>query len=348
MSNASSLIGSFPPKKRDFARMVRDRAGDLFFGGLTTGLATVILGLDIGVTVGAAIADLATGGVEPGRSTVFVPEPNVARRGVVVTAHGTTQHAGSFKKLAEHLNSRGYVVVSMDLRGHGRNYHGVRGKKSEREVNYEKSVKDLIRTCRMVRADFPGLPIYCVGESVGASVATKAVASKPGLVDGIVLCSTGARPYIFNPLLVVPDFVKGIFQLDEPIDVSRYIDRYSSDDRRVSNEMIADPLSRISLTPRELLRTAWFLGSTPSSARKIDPAIPVLLVQGSIDNLVAKHGMGEILRNLKSSKKEMVVLHGAGHVLLGTSYLKPALVEALITWLDTHSARTGVPFEGLR
>lgn len=335
MSSASSLNSH--PYERDLVRTFRDTAGDVVLGGITTGLAAVLLGLDIGAAVAATVSDLA--GSHDSRTRVFLPVQDVTRRGVVVTAHGTTQHSGSFCKLAEHLNQRGYVVIAMDLRGHGAHYHGRRGKHSaEREVNYEKSVRDLTNTLRKVRLDFQGLPIFCIGESVGGSVVSKAIASKPGLVDGVVLCSTGARPYIFNPLLTVPDFVRGIFQLDQPMDISRYIDRYSSDDKRITREMITDPLSRIAMTPRELVRTAWFLATTPTSARKIDPAIPVLLVQGSTDNLVAKHGMGEILKNLKSRKKEMVVVPGAGHILMGTSYLKPMLVEALLTWLDRHTS----------
>lgn len=321
--------------KRNLARTVQNTAGDIFLGGLTTSLSAVILGLDLGTAVASRVPSGTSD--QQSKTRVYVPDPGVQRRAVIVAAHGTTQHAGSFQKLAEHLTACGYVLVAVDLRGHGRHYHNSAGTQSEREVNYEKSVRDFIRTCKRVRADYPNLPLFCFGESVGASVASKAVASKPGLADGIVLCSTGARPYVLNPTLTVPDFVKGIFQLNEPLDVSRYIAKYSTEDDRVSEEMIGDPLSRVAMTPRELVRTAWFLATTPVSARKIDPSIPVLLIQGSIDNLVAKHGMQEIMKNLRSRKKELVVVPGAGHILMGTSFLKPALVEALLQWLDQHS-----------
>lgn len=320
-ANKSSLVGA-----------VRDTAGDMFLGTLTTALAAVILGFDVVPFIAGKLSDIFSGDVEHDKHHIHMPSSERRRKGIVVTAHGTTQHAGSFHKLAEHLTESGYVVVSVDLCGHGRRFHSAR----DREVDYERSVRELVRTFRVLRKTFHELPLFCIGESVGAAVAAKAVGNSPGLVNGMVLCSSGIRPALFDPLLTVPDFVKGVFRLNTQMDLSRYISRYSSDDHRVSNEMVSDPLSRVTMTPRELVRTAWFLGQTASAARKIDPSVPVLVVQGSNDGIVAKHGIKDILRNLRSQKKEVVVLPGAGHVLMGTSFIKPAVVESLTRWLDSH------------
>lgn len=339
MRKLAERMTKHAPKKRTVIGAVTDAAGDMFLGTLTTGLAAVILGFDVVPSLAAKISEILGEDTEHGTHRVHVPEAGLNPKGVVVTAHGTTQHAGSFQKLAEHLTDNGYVVVSVDLCGHGARFHE---EQRDPEVDYEKSVRLLVRTFRQLRRKFRALPLFCIGESVGASVAARAVGESPGLVSGMVLCSSGVRPCIFDPFLTVPDFVKGVFQLNKQMDLKRYISRYSSDDHRVSNEMVADPLSRVTMTPRELVRTAWFLKQTASAVRKIDPSIPVLVVQGALDSIVAKHGIKDIVKNLRTRKKEIVVLAGAGHVLLGTSFLKPAVVDSLTKWLDsqTKSMRT--------
>lgn len=267
---------------------------------------------------------------------------SVKTQAVIVAVHGTTQHAGSFDSLAQVLSKQGFVFIGLDLRGHGqRFYKAFKGQPNHR-VDYEKSAEDLANLLKKVKASYPGLPVFCLGESVGAAVTTLCLGKHKGLADGIILCSPGTRPRFFNPFMVIPDFIKGVTHLDDPMDVSRYIDHYSSDDKRVSDEMIADPLSRIKLTPKEILRTAFFIRTTPELAKNVDPKLPVLIVQGELDGIVSRRSTRSILKNLPGAEKELVEFKDAGHVLLGTSYLKPEVVSSLSKWLgeQTDLART--------
>jgi acylglycerol lipase len=254
-------------------------------------------------------------------------------RAVVVAVHGTTQHAGSFGTLAQHLASMGFIFIGLDLRGHGERFYKAFAGQPNYRVDYDKSADDLGNLLRKVKSTYPGLPVFCLGESVGAAVATHCAARYKGLSNGIILCSPGTHPRAFNPFMVVPDFVKGITHLDIPMDVSRYIDTYSSDDKRVSDEMIADPLSRIKLTPKEILRTAFFIRTTPKAAKDVDPALPVLIVQGEEDGIVSKKSTHKIMKNLPGDHKELVEFKDAGHVLLGTSFLKPQVIDSVSKWL---------------
>lgn len=254
-------------------------------------------------------------------------------RGVVVAVHGTTQHAGSFCTLAQHLANQGFIFIGLDLRGHGERYYRAFVGQPNRRVDYDKSADDLGCLLKKVRATYPKLPVYCIGESVGSAVATHCAGRFKGLMDGLILCSPGTRPRVFNPFMVLPDFAKGLAHLNDPMDVSRYIGHYSSDDKRVSNEMIADPLSRIRLTPKEILRTAFFIRTTTKAARDVEPELPVLIVQGEEDGIVSTSSTRKILKNLPSEHKELVEFKDAGHVLLGTSYLKPQVVDSVSKWL---------------
>lgn len=263
---------------------------------------------------------------------------------VVVAVHGTTQHAGSFAALAQHLAGLGFIFIGLDLRGHGERFYKAFAGQPNYRVDYEKSADDLGNLLKKVKSTYPGLPVFCLGESVGAAVATHCAARYKGLSNGIILCSPGTHPRAFNPFMVVPDFVKHITHLDVPMDVSKYIDTYSSDDKRVSDEMIADPLSRIKLTPKEILRTAFFIRTTPKAAKDVDPALPVLIVQGEEDGIVSKKSTQQIMKALPGEHKELVEFKDAGHVLLGTSFLKPQVIDSVSKWLceQTDLARSKI------
>ncbi len=264
-------------------------------------------------------------------------DANKAPKAVIVAVHGTTQHAGSFGVLAQHLVQQGFVFIGLDLRGHGERYYKAFAGQPNFRVDYDKSADDLGALLKKTRATYPGLPIFCIGESVGATVATYMSHRYPGAADGIILCSPGSRPRCFNPLMVVPDFIKGVTHLDEHMDVSRYIDKYSSDDKRVSDEMIADPLSRIKLTPKEVLRTAFFIRTCPKAALEVDPNASYLVIQGEKDGIVSTSSTREIFKNLPAEHKQLIEFKDAGHVLLGTSYLKPQVVDSITNWLASQT-----------
>ena len=258
-------------------------------------------------------------------------------RAVIVAVHGTTQHAGSFGALAQHLTKEGFIFIGLDLRGHGERWYQAFAGQPNFRVDYDKSADDLGNLIRKVKSTYPGLPVFCLGESVGAAVATHCLGRNKGIANGLILCSPGSRPRAFNPFMVVPDFVKGITHLDEQMDVSRYIDHYSSDDKRVSDEMIADPRSRVRLTPKEILRTAFFIRTIPQAAKEMDPNMPVLIVQGAEDGIVSGKSTQAILKNLPNEHKELLEFKDAGHVLLGTSFLKPQVVDSLSKWISNQT-----------
>ncbi|MBX9689529.1 MAG: lysophospholipase [Candidatus Obscuribacterales bacterium] len=259
----------------------------------------------------------------------------------------TTRRQLCFGTLAQHLASQGFVFIGLDLRGHGERFYKAFAGQPNHRVDYDKSADDLGTLLTKVHATYPNLPVFCLGESVGAAVATHCAGRHKGLMDGIILCSPGTRPRVFNPFMVVPDFIKGITHLDIPMDVSKYIDHYSSDDKRVSDEMIADPLSRIKMTPKEILRTAFFIRTTPEAAKEVAPDVPVLIVQGELDGIVSKKSTNAILKNLPGDNKQLVEFKDAGHVLLGTSYLKPQVVDSVTKWLTEQTAANRTKVIGL-
>lgn len=286
----------------------------------------------------SAISSTINAGVQ-----VYEWKTNLVRpRGTVVAVHGTTQQGGCFESLSRYLNAAGFNVVSMDLRGHGRSYFSHDRHNTRHEVSYSRSADDLARISRHLKAVAPRTPLFCLGESVGAAVTVRAASEHPDLFDGIILAAAGTSPHIFNPGMIAHDVVKGLSDLDRPLDIADYIRKYSSDDPRVTKEMIDDPLARTMLTGKEILQTGAFIHKTPHQAKLLAPNISVLLINGSDDGIVKAESTETILNNIRSRDKKMINVPGCGHVLLGTSYLKKAVVSPVTDWLiyQTDSSQT--------
>ncbi|HEY9714825.1 MAG TPA: alpha/beta fold hydrolase, partial [Chroococcales cyanobacterium] len=248
-------------------------------------------------------------------------------RGTIIAVHGTTQQAGCFATLAHSLNDLGFNVIGMDLRGHGHWYFKTDANNTRHEISYSRSANDLARMAKRVRVLYPKQPLFCIGESVGAAVTVRACGEHPDLFDGIVLASAGTSPHIFNFNMVARDLVKGLSNLDRPLDVSEYITRYSSEDARITHEMVTDPLSRTMLTGKEILQTGAFIRKTPSMARAVPANVSVLMINGQLDQIVKADTTEEILKNINSTDKKLVTVPFCGHILFGTAYLKKSVVE---------------------
>jgi acylglycerol lipase len=282
----------------------------------------------------AAAAASASFGTPEGASFAWLVDNPKA---VVIAVHGTTQQAGCFSSLSKHLNNAGFSLIGMDLRGHGHWYYSPDAAHEKRAVDYAKSAADLHELASSARSRYPNVPIFCIGESVGSTVATMAAGQHHDLFDGVILVSAGSRPGFYNPFRVTRDFLVGITDLRRPMDVSPYILKYSSEDPRITHEMVTDKLSRTTLTGKEILQTAFFIRKAPVLATKLSSTMPVLILQGQKDHIVTSSSVRTILRKLPSSNKELFVVPNCGHILLGTAFLKDSVVAHLTQWLEQQT-----------
>jgi alpha-beta hydrolase superfamily lysophospholipase len=258
-------------------------------------------------------------------------------KAIVVTVHGATQEAACFEVLAKQLAQKGFLVCSLDLRGHGQWRYKPDEFGSGYTVNYHKSVLDIEHLFEILKRDHPDLPIYAIGESCGAAALVNAAAKRPSMLQGIILASAGTHPRRFKPDWVLPDCFRGLKNYSRPLEIVRYIKRYSSEDPRITKEMITDPLSRRTLSGKELLATGIFIHSTPRKIKGLSEITPLLLLQGTDDNVVSPTSVKQILKKKPGSDKQLVYLPHSGHVLLGTSYIKPQVSRLVLNWLQEHN-----------
>ncbi|MBS1955400.1 MAG: alpha/beta fold hydrolase [Cyanobacteria bacterium SZAS-4] len=256
------------------------------------------------------------------------PEPKL----IFLAVHGFTQQGLCFDVLARDLASRGYLVVAPDLRGHGR-WIGNTGSTNN---DFNVSCDDESRLLVQLRKSHPGAKIFGMGESAGCAVLLKAVSNEPKAVKGLILCAAGVEPHIHKPGGMGPKFIMGMAKLVEPVDLTDYYAKYVSDDKRTADEMVHDPLNKSHQSALSLIGTMNFISQMPVLASQVPRSIPVLLLQGTDDQIVNAASVSRVYDGFKTSDKSLKEIAGCGHILLGTAFIKPIVLNDTFDWLGSH------------
>jgi alpha-beta hydrolase superfamily lysophospholipase len=75
-----------------------------------------------------------------------------------------------------------------------------------------------------------------------------------------------------------------------------------------------DPLSRMKLSPNELIQFQSFMNQNHESAHQITDK-PVLIVQGVLDKLVRPEGTVELFNELNTKDKKIVLIPDGEHLI---------------------------------
>jgi alpha-beta hydrolase superfamily lysophospholipase len=267
-----------------------------------------------------------------------LPRPSA----ILIAVHGSAQEGAVMGGLARVLVPQGYFVVAPDVRGNGR-WQKLKLPPQMADQQLMASGDDVAKILAILNRDYPGTDIFCAGESIGAGIVLKAVSMNPRSVRGVILVSAGVRPHMHNPLNMSGSFIKDMAMLTEPTDLRDYVSRYCSEDPRVIQEMLNDPLAKNRQSGLDLIGTFSFLRQEPKFAAMMPMDIPVLAIQGTADQIVEPSSINELLEALHTSAKRLVMIPGCGHVIIGTSYLKPLVLNCIESFLQEHRSALSGP-----
>lgn len=131
----------------------------------------------------------------------FIPKNPKA---VVQLVHGMSEHGGNYRDFAKFLESKGYLVVIHDHRGHGKSlsqaYPNGHMKRASELVN------DTVMVNRYIQKKYPGLPVYLLGHSMGSMVARVFLQDHDDFINKLIL--TGTPPP--NPLAPLAYFLANL------------------------------------------------------------------------------------------------------------------------------------------
>lgn len=265
--------------------------------------------------------------------------PGVAPKAVILTIHGVTLHGAVFDKLARELASSGYFVVSPDLRGFGRWNLGNDKFLNDGHISFFKSRADLIRLLAKLKATYPDLPIFCVGESLGANLALWLASACPSYVSGVVMSSPCVKRKLDLCVPLIVDSVRAAADHKHQFYLKPYAKRYLSEDPRIVDSYLGDPLIRKTMSAYETLQSLHATRSTLWFVEQVPTNIPVLVFEGTQDRMFDPKKVDPLISKIPGSDKRVVWLKGKGHIQLETPHASDEVIKTMTAWLDERSGQ---------
>lgn len=237
----------------------------------------------------------------------------------VVLVHGYAEHSGRYEAVGGALAADGFAVWATDLAGHGAS-SGERASVPD----VASLVADVLALLDRARDHSPDVPTFLVGHSMGGLVATTVALDHQHRLAGLVL----SGPAVGDPSALEP-----LLDLDPLPDVMLSSDLLSRDPR-VGEDYDRDPLNYRGPFRRETLR-ALTGGARSVRARFAELRLPLLVLHGGDDQLVAPAASADLYAGASSADKELVVYPGLRHEILNEPE-GPEIVARIAAWMSAH------------
>ncbi len=276
-------------------------------------------------------------------------------RGVMQICHGMAEHGGRYERLARRLIADGFAVAAADMRGHGLTA-GPRGHLADRD-GWRLAVDDVALLAGELNREFPSLPLFLFGHSMGSFIVQDALTSHAGRWRGAILSATSGRP----PALAVLGRLLARFERMRlgPRGTSALMRRMSFDDfnrafrpnrtafdwlSRDEAEVdayIADPFCGFDCTVQLWIDMLDALGglSRPERLAMLANDLPVLLIAGSRDPVSAggrgTRTLADAYRKAGLDDVTVKIYDGGRHELLNETNREEVMAD-IAHWCGTH------------
>ncbi len=111
-----------------------------------------------------------------------------APKGIVQISHGMSEHKERYYPFMEYLKKNNFITVIHDHRGHGNSVKSKEDLGYFYEENSQYIVDDLYQVTSYIKKQYPNLPVYLFGHSMGTLVARNYLKKHDQEIEKIVLC----------------------------------------------------------------------------------------------------------------------------------------------------------------
>lgn len=237
---------------------------------------------------------------------------------VVVIVHGLCEHQGRYDYVTACLNKNGIAVFRFDHRGHGRS-----AGKRVFYSNFHEIADDVNEMVKIASVQYPYLPLFVLGHSMGGYAAVLFGTKYPGLVTGIMLSGALTR---FNhklmgdlPMLGDPntyfDNALGSGVCSDPAVVEAYV-----------NDPYVEKQISVGLCNSLGLGVDW-LKENPDKF-----TYPVLVMHGCKDGLVSEKDSRDFFGEIASEDKGLVIYPRLFHEILNEPS-KDEIIGDMLRWM---------------
>jgi len=236
--------------------------------------------------------------------------PKADPRGLVFLCHGFGEHLGWYEELAEELRDSGLLVFGHDHQGHGLS----EGKRAFVESVDEFS-QDVIQHCTDVKSQYPGLPMFLYGHSMGGMISVHTVLRNSSFFKGMMLEGPLIIPdphevtptrlllgRLISPLL--PEMQMGRIRVEQVTSDTEMQARLNSDKLRWTGGV-------------KLGLGLAFLTCLENMHKNLKGvSLPLLILHGENDSLCQPAGSHLLAREASSKDKRIKIFKGASHHLI--------------------------------
>lgn len=247
---------------------------------------------------------------------------------VVVVTHGIRDHALRYDRFARELASQGYAVFAQDLRGHAHS-----GGERQRFESMKQLVADTDLVVASARQQYPTLPIFLYGHSLGGLITAEYTLTHPAQLGGMVLSGAALmRPKSVGSTSVF--FARLVASLAPGFKAVAVDDSEFARDPAVTAALGADPLiSHDKLPAISAVASVDGMQDVQQNARSI--ILPVLILYGTADKVNPIEGSQQLMATVGSVDKTIKPYEGLYHDLLNEPEYQQVTAD-VIAWLNAH------------
>ena len=293
-----------------------------------------------------------------GKTDIYVRRflPECAPKGIVQIAHGIAEHSARYDGFASFLADNGFVVYTNDHLGHGRSIA------EESDLGFfadnggwEIAVDDMRTLHDIASEEFPGIPHFLFGHSMGSFLARTYIIYFRNGLDGVILSGTGQQPkalVLGGKLLSSIEIRKNggkyksemlnniaFGKYNDGFETPRTISDWISRDEAEVDKYIEDPLC--GYIPSAGLFHDMMCGidfiTKARNVQRMNKSLPVYFMSGDADP-VGENGKG-VLRAYKSflsaGMKDVAVklYHGGRHEMLN-ELNRDEVYKDILNWIE--------------
>ena len=250
-----------------------------------------------------------------------------APRALVLLLHGAFDYSAAFDQIGLRFAEHGITALAIDQRGFGATQS--RGAWS----GENRMIRDVIEAITFLRSRCgDGLPVFLVGESMGAAVAVDAAANAPELnLAGMVLAAPGAVTGILLKLFGI--LVAPLLQAFAPSSGIVAIRLKAGDLNPASaNRLMNDPMVLHRIRPAALLGLFDLVRNARNAADHV--RVPVLTMAGSKDDLIGTLHIAQLHKRL-AGEKAWVSFEDGPHLLLHWTK-RDRVLARIFSWIDAR------------
>lgn len=263
-------------------------------------------------------------------------------RAVLLALHGFNDYSNSFAEPGPGpwFARQGITLVAIDQRGFGRAPgHGL-------WAGDRRMAEDVAAVAALLRAEYPDVPLYLIGESMGGAVAMRAMAlDEPPEVDGLILSAPAVWGWqelngFYGAALWTAAHLAPSATL-----TGRGLEIWPSDNIEMLRVLARDPL----VIKETRIDTLYGLVGLMDSAYDAAPEIrkPVLLLYGAKDEIVPAAAIAGTIERLEAAHLDVTsACYPNGYHMLLRDLEREQVWKDIAAWIEQRT--TPLPSGNMR